>query len=157
MPLQTSGQITLDDIHVEAGGTTDTEATVNDTDIRALISASSASEMEFADFYGADSGGGSGGGGGGVSAGLSGSLDSISGSNASWTTRTVDISAYAGEDVKLVFIYTSGPSGTSYQGDLQLDDIRLDGTTYSFETLSKLNSLATWCAYSLALALLVLS
>jgi hypothetical protein len=134
MPLQTSGQITLDDIHVEAGGTTDTEATVNDTDIRALISASSASEMEFADFYGADSGGGSGGGGGGVSAGLSGSLDSISGSNASWTTRTVDISAYAGEDVKLVFIYTNGSSGTSYQGDLQLDDIRLDGTTYSFET-----------------------
>ena len=131
MPLQSSGQITLDDIHVEAGGTTDTQATVNDTDIRGLISASSASEMEFADFYGADGGGG--GGGGGISEGLSSSLDSVTGQNASWSTRNVDISAYAGEDVKLVFIYTNGSSGTSYQGDLQLDDIRLDGTTYSFE------------------------
>tara|TARA_R100001198_G_C5238005_1_gene215602 strand:- start:903 stop:2240 length:1338 start_codon:yes stop_codon:yes gene_type:complete len=133
MPLQSSGQITLDEIHIEAGGTTDTQAAVNDTDIRALISASSASEMEFADFYGADGGGG-GGGGGGISAGLSSSLDSVTGSNASWSTRNVDISAYAGEDVRLVFIYTNGSSGTSYQGDLQLDDIRLDGTTYSFET-----------------------
>ena len=135
MPLQSSGQITLDEIHVEAGGTTSTEATVNDTDIRDLISATSASEMEFADFYGADGGGGGGdGGGGGVSEGLSSSLDSVSGTNASWSTRTVDISAYANEDVKLVFIYTNGTGGTSYQGDLQLDDIRLDGTTYSFET-----------------------
>ncbi len=135
MPLQSSGQITLDDIHVEAGGTTDTQAAVNDTDIRALISASSASEMEFADFYGADSGGGGGGGGGGgISEGLSSSLDSVTGQNASWSTRNVDISAYAGEDVRLVFIYTNGSSGISYQGDLQLDDIRLDGTTYSFET-----------------------
>jgi hypothetical protein len=132
MPLQSSGQITLDDIHVEAGGTTDTQATVNDTDIRGLISASSASEMEFADFYGADGGGG--GGGGGISEGLSSSLDSVTGQNASWSTRDVNISAYAGEDVKLVFIYTNGSSGTSYQGDLQLDDIRLDGTTYSFES-----------------------
>jgi len=127
MPLQSSGQITLDEIHVEAGGTTSTEATVNDTDIRGLISATSASEMEFADFYGADSSGG------GVDEGLSSSLDSVSGTNASWSTRTVDISAYANEDVKLVFIYTNGTTGTSYQGDLQLDDIRLDGTTYSFE------------------------
>jgi hypothetical protein len=132
VPLQSSGQITLDEIHVEAGGTTSTEATVNDTDIRGLISAASASEMEFADFYGADGSGG-GGGGGGVSEGLSSSLDSVTGQNASWSTRTVDISAYANEDVKLVFIYTNGTTGTSYQGDLQLDDIRLDGTTYSFE------------------------
>lgn len=133
MPLQSSGQITLDEIHVEAGGTTSTEATVNDTDIRDLISATSASEIEFADFYGADGSGGGGGGGGGVSEGLSSSLDSVSGQNASWSTRTVDISAYANEDVKLVFVYTNGTTGTSFQGDLQLDDIRLDGTTYSFE------------------------
>ena len=53
MALQTSGQISLDDIHVEAGGTTGTEVSFNDTDVRALISASSASEMEMADWYGA--------------------------------------------------------------------------------------------------------
>lgn len=55
MALQSSGQISLNDIHVEAGGTTGTQAALNDSDIRALISASSASEMEFADFYGASS------------------------------------------------------------------------------------------------------
>ena len=55
MALQSSGQISLNDIHVEAGGTTGTQAALNDSDIRGLISASSASEMEFADFYGASS------------------------------------------------------------------------------------------------------
>jgi len=127
MPLPSSGQISLNEIHVEAGGSSGTEVTINDSDVRALISASSASEMEFSDFYGAD------GSGGGADEGLSSSLDSVSGQNASWSTRNVDISAYANEDVKLVFIYTNGTSGTSFQGDLQLDDIRLDGTTYSFE------------------------
>lgn len=55
MALQSSGQISLNDIHVEAGGTSGTQAALNDSDIRSLISASSASEMEFADFYGASS------------------------------------------------------------------------------------------------------
>jgi hypothetical protein len=56
MALQSSGQISLDDIHVEAGGTTGTEVTMNDSDVRNLISASSESEIEIADFYGASSG-----------------------------------------------------------------------------------------------------
>jgi len=55
MPLQDSGQISLDDIHVEAGGSTGTEAGINDSDIRGLIGASSATEMEFSDFYSASS------------------------------------------------------------------------------------------------------
>ena len=53
MALQTSGQISLNDIHVEAGGTSGSQVAINDSDVRSLISASSASEMEFADFYGA--------------------------------------------------------------------------------------------------------
>ena len=53
MALQTSGAISLNDIHVEAGGSSGTQVTINDSDVRDLISASSASEMEFADFYGA--------------------------------------------------------------------------------------------------------
>lgn len=52
MALPSSGQITLDQIHVEAGGTSGTQAALNDSDIRGLISASSASEIEFADYYG---------------------------------------------------------------------------------------------------------
>lgn len=55
MALQNSGQISLNDIHVEAGGSSGTQAGINDSDIRGLISASSATEMEFADFYGASS------------------------------------------------------------------------------------------------------
>ena len=40
MALQTSGAISLNDIHVEAGGTTGTQASLNDTDIRGLTPAS---------------------------------------------------------------------------------------------------------------------
>lgn len=59
MALQSSGQITLDEIHVEAGGTTGTLASINDADIRGLLSPTpaSGSEMEFSDWYGASGAG----------------------------------------------------------------------------------------------------
>lgn len=53
MALPSSGQITLNQIHKEAGGPSRTEATINDADIRGLIGAGSATEMEFTDWYGA--------------------------------------------------------------------------------------------------------
>lgn len=55
MPLPSSGQLTLDDIHVEAGGTSLSEAGINDADIRGLLSPTpnSGDEMEFSDWYGA--------------------------------------------------------------------------------------------------------
>ena len=57
MTLQSSGQITMNQIHVEAAGTSGvsgTQATINDTDIRSLISASSQqSNLSFSQFYGA--------------------------------------------------------------------------------------------------------
>ena len=56
MALQTSGPISLDDIHVEAGGTTGTQAGINDTDIRNLIGKSSATQMGFNEWYGAAAG-----------------------------------------------------------------------------------------------------
>ena len=62
MALQTSGAISLNDIHVEAGGTTGTSATINDADIRGLTAASgytiptgSGTAIDFGDFYGASS------------------------------------------------------------------------------------------------------
>lgn len=62
MALQTSGQISLNDIHVEAGGTSGTSATINDSDIRGLTAASgytiptgSGTTIDFGDFYGASS------------------------------------------------------------------------------------------------------
>lgn len=56
MALQTSGAISLDQIHVEAGGTSGTQASLNDSDIRGLISVSSGSTMGFDDWYGASAG-----------------------------------------------------------------------------------------------------
>ena len=53
MPLQSSGQISLNDLHVEAGGTSGTQASMNDTDIRGLVSAAANSQMTFSSFYGA--------------------------------------------------------------------------------------------------------
>lgn len=53
MALQSSGAISLNQIHVEAGGTSGTQASLNDSDIRGLISATSGSEMSFDDWYGA--------------------------------------------------------------------------------------------------------
>lgn len=55
MALQTSGQISLNDIHLEAGGTTGTQAGLNDSDIRDLIGKGSGAQSAFSEFYGASS------------------------------------------------------------------------------------------------------
>lgn len=56
MALQNSGQISLNDLHVEAGGTSGTQTSMNDSDIRGLLNASANSQMTFSSFYGASSG-----------------------------------------------------------------------------------------------------
>lgn len=53
MALQTSGQISLDDIHVEAGGTTLTEVSLNDSDVRDLINKAAGSQNAISEYYGA--------------------------------------------------------------------------------------------------------
>ena len=65
MALQTSGAISIDDIHEEAGGTALTECSINDSDIRDLnegvgktINNASNSTISFDDFYGASASGG---------------------------------------------------------------------------------------------------
>ena len=56
MALPSSGQITLDQMHVEVGGTSGTQASINDSDIRSMIGASSGqANLSFSDFYGASS------------------------------------------------------------------------------------------------------
>lgn len=56
MPLQTSGAISLNDIHVEAGGSSGTQCTINDADILNLIGKSSSTQMGFDEWYGASAG-----------------------------------------------------------------------------------------------------
>lgn len=53
MALQTSGAISLNEIHIEAGGSSGTTASLNDADIRGLISKSSGAQSSFSEFYGA--------------------------------------------------------------------------------------------------------
>ncbi len=55
MALHTSGAISLNDIHVEAGGTSGTTAAINDSDIRGLIGKASGATMSFSEWYGASS------------------------------------------------------------------------------------------------------
>ena len=57
MPLQTSGAISLNDIHIEAGGSSGTTCTINDSDIRGLISKGSGATMSFNEWYGASAAG----------------------------------------------------------------------------------------------------
>ena len=53
MPLQSSGAISLNEIHIEAGGASGTTASINDSDIRNLIGKASGAQMSFSEWYGA--------------------------------------------------------------------------------------------------------
>ena len=63
MALATSGALSLDQIHVEAGGTTGTTCSLNDSDIRGLtaidagktINSTLGTDIDFGHFYGASS------------------------------------------------------------------------------------------------------
>ena len=56
MALPSSGTLSLNQIHVEAGGSSGTSASINDSDIRGLISKGSGVTMSFSEWYGASSG-----------------------------------------------------------------------------------------------------
>lgn len=56
MALQTSGAISLNDMHVEAGGSSGTQASINDADIRDMIGKGSGVQASFSEYYGASSG-----------------------------------------------------------------------------------------------------
>ncbi len=53
MALPSSGALSLNQMHVEAGGTSGTQASLNDADIRGLISKASGAQMSFSEWYGA--------------------------------------------------------------------------------------------------------
>lgn len=53
MALQSSGQISLNDMHLEVGGTTATQVALNDEDIRGLIGKADGAQASFGDYYGA--------------------------------------------------------------------------------------------------------
>ena len=53
MPIAGSGAISLNDFHVEAGGSSGTNCSINDSDIRGLIGKSAGASMAFNEWYGA--------------------------------------------------------------------------------------------------------
>lgn len=53
MALQTSGMISLGQIHAEAGGSSTGACTINDSDIRGLIGKASGAYVAFSSYYGA--------------------------------------------------------------------------------------------------------
>ncbi len=53
MPLTGSGAISLNEMHVEAGGSSGTECSLNDSDIRGLIGKSAGATMSFNEWYNA--------------------------------------------------------------------------------------------------------
>lgn len=53
--IPTSGAISLNQMHTEAGGASGTTASINDADIRGLISKGSEATMSFNEWYGASS------------------------------------------------------------------------------------------------------
>lgn len=53
MPITTGPQISLNEIHAEVGGTNESTASLNDSDIRALIDKGNEENMQFSEWYGA--------------------------------------------------------------------------------------------------------
>ncbi len=55
MTLPSSGSISLNQMHIEVGGSSGSTVSLNDSDIRGLISKSSGATMSFSEWYGASS------------------------------------------------------------------------------------------------------
>lgn len=91
MALPASGTLSLNEIHIEAGGTTATEASINDTDIRGLISKASGTQMSFSEWYGAS-----------ASLGLSAQSSTLS------TGSTVTVPSHAIGDIAIATITMTG-------------------------------------------------
>jgi len=51
-----------------------------------------------------------------------------------WVQETVDLSAYAGHTIRLVWRVVIGTADTVFQNDVQLDTIAFDGNSYNFDT-----------------------
>ena len=115
MALATSGALTLDQIHIEAGGTTGTTCSLNDSDIRGLTAASGrtinstlGTNIDFADFYGASAASGTPASFGktGVTAGTYSAIG-INYALIYWNEKYRASSGVASNDVNVFFNETS--------------------------------------------------
>lgn len=65
-----------------------------------------------------------------------GAFDGSPGTDATWRTFSLsDVgSTYNGRTARIVLVYKTASSGTTFQGDLQIDRIRWGGQTFDFDT-----------------------
>mgnify|MGYP003685360003 CR=1 FL=1 len=101
MALPASGTLSLNEIHIEAGGTTATEAGINDADIRGLIGKSSGTTMSFNEWYGASS-----------FLTLTAQSNTIVGNSS--TTITATTPSFAAGDLAIVTIWKLSSSFNAY-------------------------------------------
>lgn len=111
MALQSSGQITLDQIATEFSDAAEPHALSEFYSAATGIPASG--EIKISDFYGASAGT--------TTVTQLGTLSPTS--SSSWRTQNFSISNHQGETGRFVFRYQNGASGTHYIGDFQLDYI----------------------------------
>ena len=127
MALPSSGALSLNQMHVEAGGTTGTQASINDADIRNLISKSSGATMSFNEWYGASS-----------------SDDTISISVGTYTEPSGKYpTTYTGYLYDMSQWSTQASSGQAL-GSISDSSISLGGTSYTIKgVFTSSNSLAS--------------
>lgn len=115
MALQTSGAISLNDLHVEAGGTSGTTCSMNDSDIRGLISKGAGVGMSMNEWYGAANVFALT-----IASNVSNGTLSTLASNAGWNgTAPLDVTINSG-----VWLYSTSTSGQGLHVNVQNAIIR---------------------------------
>ena len=141
MTLQTSGAISLNQIHIEAGGSSGTQVSLNDTDVRYLTNVGDESTSAFNSFYGKSrhrvtAGSGSSGGvsytGYKTSSPTIGSVDdnNLTWTSASWTGLYYTLS---GSNAYTISLLLGGSGSGSNSG---FTTMRIAGSTYARSSAS---------------------
>ena len=158
MTLQTSGAISLNQIHVEAGGASGTQASLNDFDVRYLTNAGSESSSDFNSFYGSSRHRVTAGSGTAGSTQYTGyktsspTIGSVDDSDLTWTTAswTGLYFVLTGTDAYKIHLHLGGSGSGTNSG---FTTMRIGGSTYartsaSFNGSSGYFSLWKWSSGS---------
>jgi hypothetical protein len=149
MTLPSTGALSLNQIHIEAGGSSGTTVSINDADVRSMISKSSETQMSFNEWYGASGPGG--GGSSPVALSETGYLNDLWGSNVYRTSYSLNYTVQNAtvtsgkRHVIIAFTYRPLSLGSSYNPGTWLNACTLsfDGTTMDYVTNN-----AGWSAYN---------
>lgn len=163
MTLQTSGAISLNQIHIEAGGSSGTQVSLNDTDVRYLTNVGSGASSAFNSFYGKSRHRVTAGSGTYNSVSFTGyktsspTMGSVDDSDLTWTTASWTGLYYAlgGTDAYKIHLLLGGSGAGTNSG---YTTMRIAGSTYartsaSFNGSSSIFSLWKWSSGSNPLTL----